>query len=377
MLSPVELEAADSSLLKAPYRMKLLLYGSQKAGSNNISFVRAFEQLGVQVYCFDDETLYERRLNRFGGSTLPGRVVNRMFHKQLSAPLQRMFEAQAADVCPDIVLIIKGYYLKPSTIERIQRAHPLTKVVCFNPDNPFNTWQRGSSNEWIRASIPLYEWYFIWGKFLIEPLRRAGARQVEYLPFAYDPELRYPVNLVPEEHERFGADVAFVGGWDEEREYWLNALADFDLKIWGDRWNRANRRLRAKWQGREAYGEDFAKVCAASKININLVRKQNVPGHNMRTFEVPACGGFLLGTRTTEQVEFFSEDREMAYFSTTAELAAKVRYYLADEQARTAIARSGCEKVRMHTFRNRAARILDYLQMGPASARSAARGAGP
>lgn len=345
--------------------MKLLLYGSQRKGSNNISFVRAFEQLGLQVHCFDDETLYDSQLARFGGHSLVGKMANRLLHQQLSAPLQKLFERQAAEVKPDVILVIKGYYLRPDTIKRVRRAHSSAKIVCFNPDNPFNTWQRGSSNEWIRASIPLYDWYFIWGKFLLDPLRQAGAQRAEYLPFAYDPELRYPVKLTQDEKTYFGSDIAFVGGWDEEREWWLSALIDFDLKIWGDRWNRANRRLRAKWQGREAYGEDFAKVCAAAKININLVRRQNVPGHNMRTFEVPACGGFLLGTRADEQLDFFAEDREMAYFSSPEELVTKAQRYLTHDEIRAAIAYAGYVKVKSHTFKDRASRLLDCLKAVP------------
>ena len=42
----------------------------------------------------------------------------------------------------------------------------------------------------------------------------------------------------------------------------------------------------------------------------------------MKTFEIPACGGFMLTNRTDEQLEFFAEDEGAAYYSTAAELLA-------------------------------------------------------
>lgn len=61
----------------------------------------------------------------------------------------------------------------------------------------------------------------------------------------------------------------------------------------------------------------------------------------MRTFEIPACGGFLLAERTPTHLELFEEGKEAEFFSTVEECADKSRFYTRNEPARSKIARQG------------------------------------
>ena len=74
-----------------------------------------------------------------------------------------------------------------------------------------------------------------------------------------------------------------------------------------------------------------------------------------RTFEVPACGGFLLTGKPDDDVsEYYIPGKEIELFSTPAELAEKCQYYLTHEQQRKAIAQAGYERtVRQHTYVHR------------------------
>src|SRR5262249_14789984 len=45
----------------------------------------------------------------------------------------------------------------------------------------------------------------------VDAFRRAGFAQVAHLPLAADPERRRPLELSPEDRQRFGAPLAFVG----------------------------------------------------------------------------------------------------------------------------------------------------------------------
>ena len=232
-------------------------------------------------------------------------------------------------------------------------------IINFNPDNPFNL-NPATSNDLIRKSIPLYDHYFIWGKFLVPKLKDAGAKNVEYLPFAYNPDLHYPVTVGENEEKVYGSDIAFIGSWDRERESWLKHLADYDLAIWGNGWKNINlfSKLKIRIKNKAVMGEEFSKVCNASKIILNLVRKQNNNAHNMRTFEVPACKGFMLTTRTKEQCEFFKEGKDIACFETPEELTIKIKEYLLNNEIRKKFSEEAYKKVQSHTYIERAKVIL-------------------
>lgn len=319
--------------------MKLLIVGSWRH-----SFDRAFSKFVDNVSLLDDEALHDRQ-----SIFLKNRYVTRLFWRQISLPIQREFIKTVAKTKPDLILILKGWFFSPSMLAYMRKAHPETILFCFNPDNPFNTWHFGSNNSWITKSIPLYDAYFIWGKFLIDQLKSSGAPRVYYLPFAYDPEIDYPVRPTPEDKAQLGSDIVFVGTWDKEREFWLSHLTDFNLGIWGgDYWitRCKNKKLRQCYKGNAEHGEFLSKVLASCKISLNILRLQNKTSHNLRTFESPACGAFVLAERSAEAQGFFAEGKEAAYFSTPAELKEKVIYYLDHQQEREKIAEAGYQRLR-------------------------------
>jgi len=169
--------------------------------------------------------------------------------------------------------------------------------------------------------------------------------------------------LTDEEQARFRSDVAFIGGADADRypffEALVNAIPGLDLHLYGGYWDR-HPRLKKYHRG-FATGRDYRLVIAGTKIAPCLVRRANRDGHVMRTFEVPACGGFMLHERTPELLEFYEEGKEVACFGSAQELAEKIQYYLAHPQEREAIARSGRARcVPAHSYDNRIQEILRY-----------------
>ena len=102
----------------------------------------------------------------------------------------------------------------------------------------------------------------------------------------------------------------------------------------------------------------MSKVCPAADVVVNFIRAEHGCAHSMKTFELPACGGFLLCTRTEEQLEFLPEDECAAYFWTQEEMIDKLRFYLAHPAARERIRLAGMERVRPHTYVERSRQLL-------------------
>ncbi len=83
-----------------------------------------------------------------------------------------------------------------------------------------------------------------------------------------------------------------------------------------------------------------------------------------RTFEVPACGGFLLTGRADNLEDYYIDGKEIAIFKDKNELVEKCRYYLSHEQERKAIAQAGYERtLRDHTYEQRFREIFKTMEL--------------
>lgn len=337
--------------------MKILLVGHFVDGSLEVSYANAFRKVGCEIVRFDYMDEYSA-VNPLAHNRYANRFIGGFFYRPLN---RRLLESVKLHK-PEVVFVFKGMFFFPETLQEIKKSGaPL--LFNFNPDNPFSL-NRGASNDFVRKAMPLYDCYFIWGKFLIPQLKNAGAQRVEYLPFACDLDLHRPVVVSDEERGVYSSDIAFFGTWEREREDLLEHLSDYDVAIWGNSWEKLKRGspLRRKWKRGGNLGGNIAKLCNASRIVLNFIRKQNHNAHNLRTFEIPACGGFMLTTRTEEQCEFFQEGKDIACFETGEELRMKVKEYLCGEDVRREFGRRAYTKAQAHTYRERASRILEIYR---------------
>ncbi len=267
--------------------------------------------------------------------------------------------AAARRTAPDIVLVGKGAYFSRATLRRVREV---TGAVMVNwaPDDPFN---RANSTRDLIESIPLYDLYVCTKRAVIDDVVRAGCARAIYVRFGYKPDLHFPEPpATTEEHRRFDCDLMFIGGGDADRVPYFDALVrdlpELNLNLYGGYWDRYPA-LRRYWRG-NAVGRDFRLAVGGAKICVNLVRRANRDDHVMRTFELPACGGFMLAERTDAHQELFAEDREAAFFSTPDELVAKVRQWLIRDDDRRTIANAAHRKISegRNTYADRLDEIL-------------------
>lgn len=245
----------------------------------------------------------------------------------------------------DVVWIDKGITIEPDTLMYIKQKAPSTKLVSYSPDTM--TLRHNQSKQYIDG-LKYYDVVFTTKSYAMEGLRQMGARHVYFVNNAYESTFHYPRNLTSEDRNRLGGDVGFVGMWEPERCKSILYLAEhgINVRVFGDRrWHKyKNISPNLRIEDKPLYNEDYAKSFKAFKICLCFLRKINFDLQTTRSVEIPACGGFMLGERTSEHLQLFKEGEEAEFFNDDEEMLRKCKYYLSHDVERNAIAEAGYQR---------------------------------
>lgn len=204
--------------------------------------------------------------------------------------------------------------------------------------------------------LKLYDVVFTTKSYIIDDMKRLGARNCFFVNNSYEESFHYPRSLSQKDYDRLGADVGFVGMWEEDRMDSILFLSrnGINVRVFGDdKWMRcSNDNPHLVIEGHGLFDEDYAKSFSAFKISLCFLRKKNYDQQTSRSVEIPACGGFMLAERTDEHKELFSEGEEAEFFSSNEELLYKCRYYLANEDERKKIANAGLQRCLQSGYSN-------------------------
>ena len=74
------------------------------------------------------------------------------------------------------------------------------KTLNYLTDDP---WNRAHFSRWFMAALPEYDVVYSTKAALLNDLKETGCKDVQYLPFGYDPELFYPETLTNEETKKY------------------------------------------------------------------------------------------------------------------------------------------------------------------------------
>jgi len=199
--------------------------------------------------------------------------------------------------------------------------------------------------------LPLYDVVFTTKTYNCHPkeLPALGAKKVIFIDKAFDKHTHRPLSLNDDEKVKFGADVGFVGTFEQDRAEKMLFLAEqgVSVRIWGNGWAKwIDKHAKLRVENQPIYGDEYVKAICATKINLCFLRKVNRDLQTDRTMEIPACGAFMLAERTEEHRRLFEEDKEAVCFEATEpqELLEKTLYYLEHENEREAVARAGRER---------------------------------
>jgi len=341
--------------------LKILCVGPQWRGSNAAALFKALSRLG-HVVDVVDENYYINLSNRF----LFTKIIDKLFFFRHTVEFNRAIEESFALLKPDLVLVYKGAFVLPENLKRIQ-SH--CTVVNVYPDVSFRT-----HGKYLPQSLPLYDWIFTTKTFGIEDLKHElGITKSSFVPHGFDPEIHRPLTINDTFQNELSCDVSFIGTHSLKKEQYLStlvaAIPTIKLMVWGNGWERAVAvNLKPSIQYKPIVGDLYALAIKASKLNLGIL-SESVGGASSgdlitsRTFHIPASGGFMLHERTPESILYYIEGEECAFFDGIEELIEKVRYYLAHDSERLAIAAKGTQRaIDEHSIDERAKSMIEVLK---------------
>lgn len=319
---------------------RIFYVGPLGLGSTTLQRMEAMRQLGLEIIPFDKNPYF------LAGSRLQRSLTQRLAWGPGLWRLNADLAKAAGGVSCDWVWIDKGTWIYPETVEALRKATG-GLMVHYTPD-PAISFHR--TRHFMR-SIPRYDVLITSKPWEVEAYKRLGAKRVIMLPQGFDPALFHPYELTAAERAELGSRVCFIGHY--ERHYRrcvqaaAGALGNGDVAAWGMGWMRQRPirpGLRNVIRGEGVWHERYAKAICAADIGLGLLSKWIPETATTRTFEIPACGTFLLAERTEEHQGFFREGVEAEFFSGRDEMVDKIKFYLAHPAERGRIAAAGRER---------------------------------
>jgi hypothetical protein len=295
----------------------------------------------------------------------PLKIVRRLLRPAIESEYnQAVREILSVDAL-EFLLVFKGMLLHRSTLQLFQQKRIPTYLLY--PDVSF---QDHGGNIW--DCLPYYDCLFTTKSYHAQdPGVRQRVRQLQVVGHGFDDEVHRVVSVTQKLQATYGCDVSFVGAWSPKKEHLLEALVsglpDIDLKIWGPSWYRAAGHVRRFWQGRGAWGDETAAIYACSRINLGFLSEAGTgtlsgDQTTARTWQIPACGGFMLHEETSELRAAFEPDREVGVFSDASDLVTKVRYWLSNAQLRQVASEAARRRAHAvpYTYASAVERILQF-----------------
>ncbi len=337
----------------------MVIAGEFWRGSTGLGLADGFRRCGWAVREIDIQHFYPNLGNRF---------VARAVRRALSPLADDAFRAATLNACetlrPDIFLSIKGSAITLDLLKRISAT--TSQTVLFYPDFHFD-YPDVDLN-----ALGQFDRIITSKTFQIEFLaERFGSERVAYIPHGYASGVHKPFHAYLTEHD-FQADVQHIGTCSPSKLRWMSrlrrSLPDIRIRLIGAGWKRATigTALEPSVVSGDYYGCGYSAAVQTARINIGVhfgpvgEWQDNV---STRTFEIPACRGFMLHIDNAEIRNLFSPETEIDVFSSHDELVEKTQFYLSHPDLRAdMIARAYQRAVPAYSYDARAKDLLDIIR---------------
>lgn len=259
--------------------------------------------------------------------------------------------AQVEDYRPDVVYLQNLHVLSDETMGALRAGGALVagQIASAAPED-----ERLRMFDLLLTSFPHF----------VERFRALGV-PAEYFRIGFDPRVLDDLGELPLEHS-----VVFVGALNglhhrAGNRILARAAKDLPVQFWGydlrgwPPWSP----LRRRYNG-EAWGIEMFRLLASARTVLNRhIGEAGEYANNMRLFEATGVGSLLVTDAKTNLPELFEPGDEVVTYASSDELVAQVRRYLADDDARRAIAAAGQTRtLREHTYAVRMRELAEILE---------------
>lgn len=270
------------------------------------------------------------------GHSLRSRFEGRLRYREREAAFQRAILASAKTHSPDVFLTIKGIGIRKATLDALRQRG--TTLVNYYPDRDIGG-----------EEAQLYDLFVTTKSFHLDILRNlVPSQRFAFLHHGYDVEIHRPVDRSVNEP----VDVLYVGNASPYKARLMIALTELmpqtSIRVIGHNWHKFAKGtpLERFIIGSAEQGDYYAAEIANSKITLAFHMGPKTESGcqdlvSTRTFEIPACGGFMLHIDNEEVRSLYDVGSEIDVFSSAQDMAGKVRYWLDNPEHRAAVAARG------------------------------------
>lgn len=325
---------------------KITIYGEDWVGTLPRLLADELSIRGFSVQVFDYTNILPGIKNR----NFWGRLLRRLFESHYVNVIRKNFFLEVELFKPDLIIICKGYHLNIKVLSDLKLLG--ARVINWNPDDFFN--MKNSCSELIDA-IKIYDVIVSPRPHLFDKYRAYGAKELIYLDWYFVPNLHHP-----HEDTKIEYLISFVGSWSPFRERFIDEI-NARVNVWGAGWEKSAFKFRKNNNvSRVILSQvEMSKVFASSKLNLNLLTKENSDVSNLRFFEVPASGGLLLTERNAHASRHLEDQKDCLMFQSPAD----INFILSKNLNFDSIAKSGHKKIskNSNTFSDRVGELLRNL----------------
>lgn len=325
---------------------------------------RALHELGHQI-TFVEQDIYERQSHRdLREDPDYATVVVCRDLPDLDRELRRAREAQLVVKCSGV-----GRYDEYLDAAVLACQRPGTLAAYWDVDAPFTLECASRDPGWyFRKLIPRYDTVLTYGggPRVEQGYRALGARRVELVYNALDPDTHFPVPPHPD----YKCDLLFVGNRLPDREarvrsFFLEAAVlcpDHRFLLGGEGWGDLEMPPNVRYIGHVPTGMHNT-VNSSARLVLNINRQAMAEyGYSppTRVFEAAGAGACLVTDRWEGVEAFLRPGSEVLVAGGAEEIAGFVRG-VSEGQARSMGERALRRVLDQHSYRRRGAQLQSFL----------------